>query len=212
MADNPKPDPGPGQADKQANKKAALAVYWRMLTCLFIATCVILVLFLLLAAIDFWRPSTGPARATWFLRIESLLAVAGAGAFGAIFSSLLRVYKFSDLPSEITGSLTLRDRDLILYTLTPMLVGAISALVLYGIFAGQLLTGDLFPNLPRLYPDNAMNAAKALFWAFVAGFAERLVPGFLESFADTAGKRQPKDETPPKPAPAESSRAQAHDE
>jgi hypothetical protein len=207
MADEQPPERGAGKAGAKS-----LDIYRRMLSCLFVATCVIILLSASLAALDFWRPPTRVEGATRFLRCEMLLAVACAGAFGAAFSSLLRVYQFSDLPSEITNNMSMSNRDLALYTLTPLLIGVISALVLYAIFASELLTGSMFPSLPKLYPGDPVTAVNALFWSFVAGFAERLVPGFLQSFADSASREGPKGKATPKTPPTESSRAQAHDE
>ena len=203
MADDPQSKTTPA-----SDMKASLSLYQRMLLNLFIATLVVLVLLALIAIADFWRPPTSRDGAVHFLRFQTLLAVALVGALGGAFSSLLRVYKFDKLPDLIADNLRFSERDLRIYTLTPLLVGAISSLVLYAIFASGLLTGDLFPSLKTLYPDTPVTAAKALFWSFVAGFAERLVQGLLNSFADAASRQAQDDRAAPKPPPAASSRAQ----
>ena len=81
---------------------------------------------------------------------------------------------------------------------TAPLLGGIFAVVLYVIFAGQFLKGDVFPMIPgkvdikRLEdfwttagPADVLNGAKLLIWSFLAGFAERLVPDALDRIAAT---------------------------
>ena len=75
---------------------------------------------------------------------------------------------------------------LLIYSLVPAVVGAISATVLYVIFAGTLVQGDLFPKfscdlggdqkcalfrtlMNNWHPSEAKDYAKALVWAFIAG-------------------------------------------
>jgi hypothetical protein len=132
-----------------------------------------------------------------------------AGALGAFFSSLLRLYDFADLPKALVepGLGKLPSGYLIIYSLVPSVVGAIAATVLYITFAAGLLEGALFPKfacklmdesgkvlgaeacrtfgntLGDFGPQYAADYAKAIVWAFVAGFAERLVPDALQTFA-----------------------------
>jgi hypothetical protein len=73
--------------------------------------------------------------------------------------------------------------------------GAIGALVLFCLFAGELVQGQLFPKvwtsdssdthsffafLVSAGPDNGMEMAKLLAWCFIAGFSERLIPSALD--------------------------------
>jgi len=121
------------------------------------------------------------------------------GALGAFFSALTRMYGFSNLPKIILmREFSLPTKQLIMYSLTPPVVGAIAALVLYLAFAGGLLEGTVFPKfdcdlkskndcsslgslLGDWRPKDAASFAKVLVWSFVAGFAERLVPNTLEA-------------------------------
>ena len=86
--------------------------------------------------------------------------------------------------------------------LSPVTGGAL-AVILYLIFVGGLLAGDLFPQFEagpttakdfsrilectaKDYPDYA----KVMFWAFVAGFSESFVTNIIGTFAKSG---QPKD-------------------
>jgi len=78
------------------------------------------------------------------------------------------------------------------------LVGALFAFVLYIAFMSEILQGSLFPQFgPQDYkglkhfienavPTNTADVAKALFWSFVAGFAEGFVPNFIDKVAADA--------------------------
>jgi hypothetical protein len=129
-----------------------------------------------------------------------LLLVMLGGMLGAFFSALTRLYKIEDLPiALISPAVThLGGRYLFIYSFVPPVVGAIAAVVLYVAFAGDLLQGGLFPKIAckvtdgcgefkdivnNYAPDEPKDYAKALIWAFIAGFSERLVPDTLQAFA-----------------------------
>ena len=94
---------------------------------------------------------------------------------------------------------------LIIDSLVPAIVGAISATVLYMLFASELVKGDLFPAfvckkgddvcttfgmlIGEWGPDQATDYAKAIVWGFIAGFAERLVPDTLKSLSKSAQQK-----------------------
>ncbi|HEX9918062.1 MAG TPA: hypothetical protein VGA87_02780, partial [Pyrinomonadaceae bacterium] len=74
-----------------------------------------------------------------------------------------------------------------------LLSGACFSLVLLFIFLGGLLRGGLFPDYPdqngatfihllRTVSLDGTQFAKLLVWSFIAGFAERFVPDFLDRF------------------------------
>jgi hypothetical protein len=133
-----------------------------------------------------------------------LLAVM-AGAVGAFFSALVRIYSDADysklLNSADAGSL--RRWDLMVYSLVPSIVGILAAGVLFVIFgAGIVEGGALFPNfkcqltgaecatfkdfLFNFGPSEATGYARTIVWCFIAGFAERLVPDKLRGLATGA--------------------------
>jgi hypothetical protein len=132
-----------------------------------------------------------------------MIPVMVAGAGGAFVSSLRRLYGFEDIFPRRSYVRLFRRLDfyVIAYSLVPVLVGIIGAVMIYLIFAGGLLKGDLFPEFVCRSPvgdkgcddfygfvhnwmprDPAANA-KAIVWGFIAGFSERLVPNILNRLA-----------------------------
>jgi hypothetical protein len=72
------------------------------------------------------------------------------------------------------------------------LTGFIFAILLSFIFGAQLLNGILFPktDLAR-WPDllfSSTDFAKWMVWAFIVGFAERLMPDMIDRLVVKAGK------------------------
>lgn len=132
--------------------------------------------------------------------VTALMAVAAAGALGGFVSSLRRLYSFQRIfPVDFFEGEHKFDVYLIIYSLIPSLVGAIGAVVLYLIFAADLIRTPMFPlfhlsthhSLNNAFynfvqnwqPKQPADYAKALVWGFVAGFSERFVPNLLERLA-----------------------------
>lgn len=88
----------------------------------------------------------------------------------------------------------------------PAITGALFALLLFMIFAGGLIKGELFPEfigsetngidpktkgvgfhtlLKGAQPEKAQDYAKLIVWSFLAGFAERFVPDTLSRFVSS---------------------------
>ena len=97
------------------------------------------------------------------------------------------------------------------------IVGGVFAIVLYLLFMSNILQGNLFPafnNMENVYdtfqnfahganPATNQDAAKAIVWAFIAGFSEGLVPNFIDKIVkETAGKDEAKVEEPDEPTEA----------
>jgi len=122
----------------------------------------------------------------------TLVAVTMMGALGGFVSMLQRL---QSLPSGGQRNENLIEmvygRDSILSQ--SLLSGASFSLVLLFIFLGGLLRGGLFPDYPdqdgatfmhllRTVSLDGTQFAKLLVWSFIAGFAERFVPDFLDRF------------------------------
>ncbi len=183
------------QSPQMLDPRRVLAAYKQMLTALFVATLIVsgvLIALLLPFSFIFNNGTKNP---------PLIFVVILAGALGAFFSALIRLYNFEDLPK----ALILRELEdlpkghLLIYSLVPAVIGSIAATVLYLIFSANLLQGDLFPKfacdlgaskcdlfrtlLDNWHPAQAEDYSKALVWAFVAGFAERLVPDTLQGLS-----------------------------
>jgi hypothetical protein len=132
----------------------------------------------------------------------TLVAVTMMGALGGFVSMLQRL---QSLPSGGQRNENLIEmvygRNSILSQ--SLLSGACFSLVLLFIFLGGLLRGGLFPDYPdqgsptfthllRTVSLNGTQFPKLLVWSFIAGFAERFVPDFLDRFTATEKARDAK--------------------
>jgi hypothetical protein len=85
--------------------------------------------------------------------------------------------------------------------------GGLFAFVLYGVFAAGIIQGEIFPafrstqedyTTPYDFADQTLpatneDAAKAILWAFIAGFAEGFVPNFIDKLVkDNEGNKETK--------------------
>ena len=134
------PDPQP----QKPPPNVIIEAYAQMLTALFFGTLIVIFLgFLCLLPFFysyFFKDNVNPPD------VPLLATVMLTGALGAFFSALSRLYSFDTLPKVlIEGGLKLPRSQMLMYSLIPPLVGAIAALVLYFAFAGQFITGALFP-------------------------------------------------------------------
>jgi hypothetical protein len=90
--------------------------------------------------------------------------------------------------------------------LSPVTGGAL-AVILYLLFAGRMLAGDMFPqfvagettakDFSRILECTAnkyYDYAKLMFWAFVAGFSESFVTDIIGTFAKPRQGQTPDDE------------------
>jgi hypothetical protein len=123
------------QSHQALDPRRILAAYKQMLAALFVTTLIVsAVLIALLLPFSFLFNSGNRNPPLIFV-------VVLAGALGAFFSALIRLYNFEDLPK----ALILRELEdlpkghLLIYSLVPAVIGAISATVLYLIFAADLL-------------------------------------------------------------------------
>ena len=126
------------------------------------------------------------------LVLATLLSLAAmAGAVGSFISALLRIEAVPETNEIARSVVALRYSESI--RLAP-LTGFVFAILLSFIFGGQLLTGSVFPDTTKeganwpnlLFISNEL--AKWLVWAFIVGFAERLMPDMIDRLVARAGK------------------------
>lgn len=126
-----------------------------------------------------------------FHPVFTLFVAAFMGSLGGFVSMLQRLQKIGSGNTHLSLIEMEYGQHSILYQ--SLITGAIFATVLLVIFAGGLLRGDLFPDYStdnqagvgfidflRNASGNSTQFAKLLVWSFIAGFAERLVPDFLD--------------------------------
>jgi len=130
--------------------------------------------------------------------VPLLVLVVLAGILGAFFSALTRLYKVDEAGAALISPTVehLGGMYLFMYSFVPPLIGAIASVVLYLAFVGNLVNGGLFPSITCMsgktcltiqdvmhyyWPAKPEDYGKALVWAFIAGFSERLVPDLLQS-------------------------------
>ncbi len=146
---------------------------------------------------------TATAIAKTPVRIPIMPLVVLAGILGACFSVLQRVQR-SWANDPLLALLHLRNARAHIFL--SILTGAIASVVMFAIFAGDMISGSLFPKIvnsakaeeggmllvidflrstgPATYGDYG----RLLVWAFIAGFAERMVPDILDRFVASAKK------------------------
>lgn len=125
--------------------------------------------------------------------------VALAGTVGGTINTFRRLQRLQRTDLQERPELVPRLAIAQIY-LSP-LIGAVFALVAYGLFLSGLVRGEFFPDFACSSADfvgygefslcaPATNAdmAAAMVWAFVAGFGERFVPNLLDGLP---GGRQP---------------------
>ncbi|MDP9099380.1 MAG: hypothetical protein M3N48_10380 [Verrucomicrobiota bacterium] len=142
------------------------------------------------------------------LVLATLLSLAAiAGAVGSFISALLRIAAVPETNEIGRSVVALRYSESI--RLAP-LTGFIFAILLSFIFGAQLLNGILFPktDLSARWPDllfSSPDLAKWIVWAFIVGFAERLMPDMIDRLVVKAGKT-----TDPAPASSATNGAKPH--
>ena len=132
--------------------------------------------------------------------------VAIAGVMGATFSILQRAHRSTLGTDPVLALFSLRAARRQAYL--SIISGALSALVIFCVFAGGMVQGTLFPTFVnkfnygptvrfpmKLYdyfnstgPQTHQDHAKLLVWCFIGGFAERFVPDMLDRFTSAAKK------------------------
>ena len=125
-------------------------------------------------------------------KFEFVVAALSAGWMGACFSMLLGLK--GDTSNQSLAHLTATSR--IDNLVARSLIGSVSGLLIMFAFAATILQGALFPTLSfdgagKFVSDTAgwdMSKAHAMlvFWCFLAGFSEKLVPDLLAKAEESA--------------------------
>lgn len=108
-------------------------------------------------------------------------APVAVGSAGALFSRLVAFQN----TSEALDYDALKNAYLVRWILLRMAVGVFGAFVVQVAIRGGLITGDLFPKLES---PSEIDVMKLLFWSFIGGFSERLVPRSLEGIEGQVAK------------------------
>jgi hypothetical protein len=120
---------------------------------------------------------------------------------GGIAALVFLIGTIGSYVSVHRGLTELKDEEVVelsstwLAIIVPSFVGGVLALVLYGLFLSNILSGDLFPKwevtikteqqglnvFMSHYADGMASYAKLFFWSFVAGFNQKYVVDIINS-------------------------------
>jgi hypothetical protein len=174
----------------------SLALYRRVLTTIFLAG----LFFVAVPFVIFLVPILLSSASDGIPSIFVIVLL--SGALGALFSTLIRVYNYDNVPAvlvsrELNG---ISHYHLFMYSLVPLVVGSIAAGAFFMLMASGMLQGTMFARFACLVdkgcntlsgmaqywaPATAQEYGKAIIWGFVCGFAERLVPDALREYLTT---------------------------
>jgi hypothetical protein len=132
----------------------------------------------------------------------AILVVVLFGCLGAFLSTQRRLQQPSEDGDPLIAILGLYEFNNI--KRFPLIAGGLFATVLYFILVAGFLKGDLFPELPAGIPQGGVAWAKLVIWAFLSGFAERLVPDTLDRLVNEVQPRVPV--SPPSSGPPDRGR------
>ena len=135
-------------------------------------------------------------------KISTVFTLFSFAAVGGVTSNYLRLRDLPIADSTPTDEDSRRLAILQLY-LSPIVAG-LFGLILFMAMVGKLVSGALFPAFvePASNPDDilapftaakvasAADAAKLCIWAFIAGFAEKLVPNVIDRLVAESNKKK----------------------
>ena len=118
-----------------------------------------------------------------------------SGTVGGVVNNFRRIQKLP--PARARKSNAMTERLVTIQIYVSPFVGGVFAIVLYGIFMSGFVQGSLFPVFQSAdksfetfrdfaaltAPSTNADVAKAIVWAFIAGFSEGLVPNFISKIA-----------------------------
>lgn len=136
--------------------------------------------------------------ARYALYANVLTALFFAGSAGAVVNNYFRLARIAAHPETTAADFQRNAVTIQMYV--SLLLSGILGFVAYGLFLSGLLQGELFPKFSNLSgdyeslekllvgvaPEKNIDAAKALFWSFIAGFSERFIPNILDTIVAKA--------------------------
>jgi hypothetical protein len=134
---------------------------------------------------------------------ETLIFV--SGTVGGVVNSFRRIQNLTTTNVQESSAMTERLVTIQIYV-SPF-VGGVFAFVLYTIFMAGFVQGSFFPVFASgketfktfgdfaavTIPATNSDVAKAIVWAFIAGFSEGLVPNFISKIVKDAGSKNQSD-------------------
>jgi hypothetical protein len=152
----------------------------------FFHACIPPIIIFFVLAISLWGDNSFNRSA----EVPLTLAIFLMGAAGGVISTYFRIKNIA--PTEAQANAILQ-----IY-ITPIVAGLLGW-ICYAFFLTEMLQGPLFPNFTgkndvyngldsvfKIVPEKTLDAAKALLWAFIAGFSEKLIPNILDKLAQQA--------------------------
>ena len=112
------------------------------------------------------------SRASSFIIINKIPLAAGFGALGALFSIAIGIRKRAIQPD-------MQNRDNIIDAILRVMIGVVSAVILFSLLRSQLVTLGFGPKQANFGTGQGNEMHVAIVIAFVAGFAEMLVGDYL---------------------------------
>lgn len=153
----------------------------------FFHACIPPILIFIVLAVSLWGVDSDVKGST---KVPLTLAIFLMGAAGGVISTYFRIKNIA--PTEAQANAILQ-----IY-ITPIVAGLLGW-ICYAFFLTEMLQGPLFPNFTgqeavyngldsvfKIVPEKTLDAAKALLWAFIAGFSEKLIPNILDKLAQQA--------------------------
>lgn len=129
---------------------------------------------------------------------DLMLLVLLAGSTGAVINNYYRLARLSAVDHDAFDRFDNHVFTMQLYV--SVLISGVLGFLMYGLCISGLVAGDLFPAfkgvnagyasvtelLANVSPAGNIDAVKAVVWAFIAGFSEKLIPNMIDRMAERA--------------------------
>jgi hypothetical protein len=108
--------------------------------------------------------------------LYQILTVVIFGLVGAFFSRMIAFHSQAETLDydKLVSGFQMR------FIWIRLTIGVVGALIFYFLVVAGLVGGELFPKTATAPKGFDVQFAKLVFWSFLAGFSERLVPSTLE--------------------------------